>query len=189
MAANRFQHITDRPSVKSCKTQRPTSFVERLEAHLANSSASSSGCLEWDGPLNFYGYPELTCRGRRYRIHRLLFAERHGPIPEGMEVCHTCDNPACVNLDHLFLGTHKENMDDMRTKGRAKVYPGVDHKGQRNHNAKFTPEIVLAIRSAWESGDYTGFIGIAKAFNMSRSQAEKIIKKQAWAHITGPSDG
>jgi hypothetical protein len=75
-------------------------------------------CIEWKGArINGYGVKKVG--GKQRRVHRLTWEEVHGPIPDGMFVLHHCDNPACYNVTHLFLGDHRENMRDMAEKGRA----------------------------------------------------------------------
>ena len=82
-----------------------------------------SGCLEWTGWRHPRGYGKMTVHvdgkqtGRL--THRVAWELANGPIPEGMLVCHRCDNPSCCNPDHLFLGTDVDNMRDAREKGRA----------------------------------------------------------------------
>jgi len=95
---------------------------------------ADNGCLEWQGARLASGYG-LIGRGRRDEgmayVHRLAWELAHGPIPDGMFVCHHCDNPPCCNVEHLFLGTHADNMADMVTKGRA--CGGGRHMTARTH--------------------------------------------------------
>src|SRR5690349_13982377 len=78
----------------------------------------STPCIEWDGTRHVKGYGQITIRGRTVRAHRLAWEKANGPIPEGMMVCHKCDNPPCINPEHLFLGTSKDNAQDSIIKGR-----------------------------------------------------------------------
>ena len=75
-----------------------------------------SGCHLWQGSINRFGYGQLSFRGKPAGTHRLAWIVRHGPIPEGLYVCHRCDERRCCNPDHMFLGTHEENMADMKAK-------------------------------------------------------------------------
>ncbi len=78
-----------------------------------------TGCRLWTRPRND-GYGSITVSGRTMRAHRAAWTVRHGPIPNGLFVCHHCDTPACINADHLFLGTHAANMVDRALKIRAR---------------------------------------------------------------------
>lgn len=83
-----------------------------------------AGCWPWTAKARAsYGYGLLNVSGTLVRAHRVAYEATHGPIPDGMEVCHRCDNPACCNPAHLFVGTHADNMRDMRAKGRSTMTP------------------------------------------------------------------
>lgn len=75
-------------------------------------------CIEWKGSKDTGGYGLKRKSGKLYKAHRLAWIEKNGEIPSGLFVCHKCDNPACINVEHLFLGTHSDNMRDMYSKGR-----------------------------------------------------------------------
>lgn len=107
----------------------------------------ASGCMEWDGPKNRAGYGQTKSDYKFWLVHRLAWTLVNGPIPEGMLVCHKCDNPACFDVDHLFLGTHQDNRLDCIAKGRHNIVSGSRHhfygktpgkpfpKGHVPHNA------------------------------------------------------
>ncbi len=81
----------------------------------------AGGCIEWQGARLSAGYGKTGAGGRGGKTlltHRVAYELTHGPIPDGMFVCHHCDNPPCVNVDHLFLGTHEDNTRDKMDKGR-----------------------------------------------------------------------
>ena len=77
-----------------------------------------SGCHIWQRSTKPNGYGQLTFRMRRLMAHRVAWIARHGPIAKGLEVCHRCDERRCCNPDHLYLGSHAENMADLKAKNR-----------------------------------------------------------------------
>lgn len=79
----------------------------------------NSNCIVWDGYVNEKGYGRRHYNGKFWLVHRLEWTMINGDIPEGMGVLHKCDNPPCINIDHLFLGTNKDNVDDRVSKGRS----------------------------------------------------------------------
>lgn len=78
----------------------------------------NSGCLLWEGAVSRYGYGHVRRGGKDIVLHRLVWEEANGSIPDGLHVLHRCDVPSCVNINHLFLGTRFDNMQDIVAKGR-----------------------------------------------------------------------
>ena len=107
----------------------------------------NSGCRIWLRQCQSSGHGVIYVGGKPKQTlaHRESYRLNRGPIPAGMCVCHTCDVPSCVNVDHLFLGTHADNMADMVRKGRGR---GRVARGSSNGNAKINEEIAAAIREA-----------------------------------------
>jgi len=81
-------------------------------------------CYVWKGALFRSGYGRISAGDNKHRAHRVIWEAVHGPISRGMQVLHNCDNPRCIRVDHLRLGTHKDNMHDMSMKKRAPGRPG-----------------------------------------------------------------
>ena len=80
-----------------------------------------TGCIEWTGLKLSFGRGHMPFRRKASQVHRVSYMLHYGPIPVGLFVCHTCDNPICFNPDHLFLGTHQDNMRDMAIKDRTRA--------------------------------------------------------------------
>jgi hypothetical protein len=109
--------------------------IERFMAKV--EPEPNSGCWLWTG-ATVYGYGTLlVSRNRNSRAHRIAWEIFRGPIPGGVFVCHRCDVRACVNPDHLFLGTNMENCHDMARKGRGTKSPSGLPYGVRRHRSKF----------------------------------------------------
>lgn len=83
-----------------------------------NKVEKTDGCWLWTASKNRQGYGYFRFDGKMMKAHRMAWLLVHGEIPEGMLVCHTCDNPSCVNPEHLWLGTNQDNQNDMNAKGR-----------------------------------------------------------------------
>jgi len=85
-----------------------------------NKVEKSSQCWQWTGGKTWDGYGRIKLNGKTVMAHRVAYAMLKGEVPKHLILCHTCDNPSCVNPDHLFLGTHKDNALDREAKGRSK---------------------------------------------------------------------
>jgi len=156
--------------------------AERLLAKVPNRPEGA--CWEWTGPCTRNGYGELDVGSRidgSYRkvyAHRLSYEVHVGPIPEGMYVCHTCDNRACVNPAHLFIGTQDDNMADAARKGRC---PGVSLQGERHPRARLTEGQVLAIRARRAAGESER--DVAREYGVSPQLVYAIHTRRLWKHL------
>ncbi len=145
-------------------------------------------CWEWTGAKS-RGYGQLSFAGEHWQSHRLVYALLCGPIPVGYEVCHTCDNPLCCNIAHLWLGTHAENIADRDRKGRGRwhqKYPESVRRGERNSNAKLTTEAVRLIRKLARAGVRQK--RIADVAGVSAGLVSQVIQRDKWAHVPDVED-
>ena len=107
----------------------PEWFQRTDQSRFWELAEKSEGCWTWHGTLNGHGYGQFYMQHKRFPAHRASWLLSFGDIPEGLFVLHRCDNPLCVRPDHLFLGTHKDNMRDMQNKGRRGRPPRVVNQG------------------------------------------------------------
>ena len=135
--------------------------------------------------MNNKGYGQFSPNAKTGKklAHRLAYAEKHGPIPDGLCVLHRCDTPLCVNPAHLFLGTKKDNNADKIAKGRC--YTG-DHRGENSGTSKFTAQQIIAMRRAYVSGERA--YDIADRFGVRRTGVHDILTGRSWKHLLG-ADG
>lgn len=149
-----------------------------LEAKLAYySEAQPDGCRLWIGLKSRDGYAALWHKVRQRRAHRLAWEAANGPIPAGKLVCHRCDNPACVEPSHLFIGTPADNSADMKAKGRA-PWTG----GEKSGHAILTEADVRSIRASTKRG-----VDVARRYGVSPQAICDIRKWRNWAHVDAPS--
>jgi hypothetical protein len=150
-------------------------LADRLWSRVEKTPA---GCWEWTGNRNALGYGIVTVQhSKRFRAHRVAWELTRGPIPDGMVVCHRCDNPPCCNPEHLFLGTHDENMADMVAKDR-------HARGERNGHARMTSEQVREIREARARGEPLCLL--AERYGISETGVCNIAKGRSWGHAPMP---
>ncbi len=131
-------------------------------------------CWIWTAGRTTWGYGHFGVNGKDYRAHRVAYELHHGPIPNGMFVCHTCDNPPCCNWNHLFLGTNADNVADMMNKNR-------QHRGEKTGGAKLTAVDVLEMRRLHTEGMANR--DIERQFNMSSGSVYSIVNRISWKHI------
>ena len=147
---------------------RRTSTLRTL-ADFPTPTPQPTPCRLWQGPLSSgYGW-----RSDQQYQHRWVWEQINGPIPEGMYVLHRCDQPLCYRYDHLFLGTHAENIADMEAKGRRR---GGSHPGASNPRAKLTADQVAAIRS----DPRRSLRDIGADYGISAHQVWRIRTGRAW---------
>ena len=132
-----------------------------------------SACWVWTGHVIADGYGHIKRGKTMVLTHRLSWELTFGEIKNGLLVLHKCDNPACVNPSHLFLGTDADNARDRDSKGRLG-----NRTGTANGNAKINEDIVIQIRSS-----STSTKELAKAYNVSIPLIQKIRSKSLWRHV------
>lgn len=134
----------------------------------------SSNCWYWRGSLNAGGYGCIAALGES-KAHRVAWRLFRGDIPAGLDVLHTCDVRNCVNPDHLFVGTHADNMKDMASKGRGRTRP---RRGIDNPASKLTPEIVAEMKALHDAG--LSYAKIAARFGVVPMTAQRAVVGTSW---------
>lgn len=140
-----------------------------------DKTSNPNGCWEWTGPKMPAGYGKFYYNSLFEYSHRYSFTLSNGPIPPGLVICHRCDNPSCVNPEHLFLGTYKDNAQDCLKKGRHKFG---QLKGSKNASAKLTEDQVLKIRESNKR-----YKEIATEYGVSEHCISEIRRRITWKHI------
>lgn len=146
------------------------------------SPEPTSGCWLWKGYINPGGYGVISMPGKRSRsAHRIAWTLFCGAIPADLMVCHRCDVRACVNPDHLFLGTVAENAADMKRKGRSR-------SGERNARARLTLDQVRAIKKLLVQPEARAR-AIAERFNVSIATISAIKRGKIWRDVALATTG
>lgn len=151
-------------------------FQQLRDRLLAGAKVQPGGCWLWSGRTKSGGYGVIASvrygnRSRAILAHRASWFVYKGSIPDGLLVLHKCDVPACVNPDHLFLGTQRNNLDDMTEKGRRTV-------GERVGREVLTEDIVREIRQSSARG-----IDLAARYGVSGSLISQVKNRRLWAHV------
>lgn len=154
----------------------PRNTMKKFWSFVPLDDPDESICSLWKGPVSG-GYGRFQNKlGMDNTVPRAIWEMEHGKIPKGMCVCHTCDNPLCIRLSHLFLGSFKDNMNDRIAKGHAR-----GPRGEKNGATTLTEAHVLAIRML--ANELIPPKIIAKCFKMRVEHVYAIINRNTWTHI------
>lgn len=153
------------PRLCKCGSVLPKFKQRCVKCRLYSKAEPEGECLVWQGSTNPDGYGRLAMKGGNQSAHRLAWELAHGPIPDDTCVLHSCDNPPCIQVSHLFLGSHADNMQDMHNKGR---------KG-------LGPTEVREIREALAAGDTQR--SLAKAYGVGQQTISHIHQRQTWRSV------
>jgi len=150
---------------------RAEPVIERLAKHSRINFLTN--CVEWLGCKNEDGYGQINVNGKSLKAHRVAYEEHLGRIPEDLKVCHQCDNPSCINPQHLFLGTQKDNMQDCAKKGRI-----VALSGAASPHSKLSVDDIMKIRADTRLNSV-----IAEEFGVSKTQVSGIKNGTRGLHV------
>ena len=134
---------------------------------------SDCGCWLWTASKTESGYGRFRYNGRSGRAHRFSYMFYRGKIPDGLHVCHTCDVRNCVNPEHLFLGTQKENIEDCARKGRLARPKGIQHG-----LSKLNPDLVRYILRSEKTQD-----ALALELGVDQKTISRVKRRETWKHI------
>lgn len=148
----------------------------------------ADGCWLWTGCTYNAGYGSVSWKdspiGKRRMVgtNRVAWMLTHGPIPEGLDVCHTCDRPLCCNPAHLWLGTHQDNISDAQRKGR-------NARGERSNRNKLTEASVREIRRDWRKAGNgrrcrTNGNELARRYGVQEGAITAVIYGRTWKHVS-----
>lgn len=150
--------------------------MHKIKERFWNKVHKTNTCWNWVGCLSYNGYGLFRLKGKNIRAHRLSYEWVFGPIKSGMLICHICDNRRCINPEHLFIGTQKDNIKDMFNKKRQ-----IRHSGEDHYNHRLTKNKVIEIRKLHLSGIST--YELARNYGVSQGAVSDIVRRKTWKHI------
>lgn len=139
-----------------------------------------AGCWNWPRRKTVDGYGKFKANGKNIRAHRYAYEQSNGKIPDGMFVCHSCDNPACCNPNHLWIGSLQDNHADMMKKGRWHSMSGVFLRGEKHPLAKLSNHQREVIKVRAKSGD--GYRSLARAYNVTDTTIREVCLGKSYAY-------
>lgn len=152
----------------------------RLRARI-DTSLGTGACHPWTGTCDENGYGRMRWDGRMRQVTNILLEIEYGEnvLAGGKIGCHTCDNPPCCNIEHLYPGTRKTNSDDCWSRGRGSKPPV--RRGEAHHCAKLTEDQVRAMRADRERGDTLSVLVVR--YGVSKPVVSKICRREIWTHV------
>jgi len=173
---------------------KPRFAAPRLNRFWKQVKKSPNDCWVFRGTPSKV-YPKLVISGKQISAHRFSYELRHGPIPDGLMVLHTCDCRSCVNPSHLYVGTHQDNMNDMKYRNRSasgdrhgsRVHPDSRPRGEMVSRGVLLVEQVQSIRRLLLIPAHESDIRIAKQFSVTPATVWQIRTRRSWKHLPWPS--
>jgi len=165
-----YKRDSSSASMKKMRLKQSGTIEDRFLSRF--KKGKKDDCWNWLAHLDKDGYGILPANGPAIRAHRYSFEHYNNTIPVGMNICHKCDNPSCVNPHHLFLGTGKDNVHDMLNKRRDAIV------GSKNNKAKLSEIDILKIRKSNKSTQK-----LMIEYGVSKSTINRVKAKKTWRHV------